>query len=236
MPSRSPLKYREQIIAPDVADALELLVSSDPAGPDLPKAYRRINVVDKLIQIAHTEDDGTIAEITPIARRSLGDVFFNRLSNTGVFQAGYKRYEKRSENPVVPVTEFFFRIVFGNGDVSDSLDAMSDHEIKLSMPKRPHTAREEDGITPILDTEGEEVVAGDVAGVVIFPPGTQAKLLRAWLERRAHVTTGLMTTTIDAIEHARPDTKSVADLRETARPIAGAMHRALPRRKPPSGE
>jgi hypothetical protein len=227
------LRYRETVLSSDVADAIERL--TDGELPLLPRALQRSDLVRTLIEMAHLNEDGTVDEITPIARRALGDQFNNRLTNTGVFQAGYKHYEKRKSNPVVPVTDFFFRIVFGNtsSNIEECLDAMSDHEIRHSLPKRPNIAKQEDGRTPILDTVGDEVIAGDVAGIVIFPPNMQAKLLRAWLKRRANVATGQLSGTVNAISHARPATVAVEELKERTEPVAGAMRRALPRPRSP---
>jgi hypothetical protein len=229
MSEHRSLRFREQVMSFDVADAIERIMRE----MELPQALRREDVVRVLIDMAHLNEDDTVGEITPMARRAFSDQFTNRLTNTGVFQAGYKRYEKRTTNPVVPVTDFFFRIVYSNSgdDVTDCLENMSDHEIRYSLPKRPNVVRADDGVTAVLDAQGDEVIAGDVAGIVIFPPNMQAKLLRAWLQRRANVASGQLTTTVDAISHARPETVAVEELKEATTPVAGAMRRALPRPK-----
>jgi hypothetical protein len=225
-----PLRERENVLASDVADAIEMLIARDLlSGLGLPTAIKRSDVVDMLIEIAHTDDDGTVVQIFPMHRRALGDVYHNRLTNTGVFQAGYKRYERRSSNPVCPVTDFFFKVVFANGVVADCLDAMSDHEIKQSLPKRTSIAREEDGTTLITDGDGTVVQAGEVAGVVVFPPNMQARLLAYWLERRTKGTVGSMQKTTLAIEHARPGTAAIEHLKESTRGVPSAMRQALPK-------
>jgi hypothetical protein len=228
MTEHRPLRERKSLLSSDVADAIETLVATY-GQPGLPKALKLSNVVDCLIEIAHTDDDGAVQQIFPMLRQALTELYTNRLINSSVFQAGYKRYEKRSSNPVCPVTTFFFKVVFSNGDVADCLDAMSDLEIKHSLPKRVSVAMEEDGVTPILGSEGEVVNAGEIAGVVVFPPGTRATMLAAWLHRRANITKGLMQSTVDSIEHARPDTTSVERLKESARGVSGDLRRALPK-------
>jgi hypothetical protein len=63
--------------------------------------------------LAHIDEEGVSSHITVMARRSMGDQFQNRLLNTAVFYSGYKRYEKESKFPVVPVGSYFFKIVCG---------------------------------------------------------------------------------------------------------------------------
>jgi hypothetical protein len=118
-----------------------------------------------------------------------------------------------------------------NGEILAALEQMSDHEIYLSLPKPIGMAKEEDRRTPILDAQGDIVVAGDVAGIVVFPPNIQDRMLRAWLQRRAATASGQLSKTVDAITHARPATSLVEDLQQKARPLPGAMRRALPRPK-----
>ena len=227
--NRRPLRERESILSSDVSDALEQLVAQN--GGALPVAFDKNDVVEKLIEIANTGDDGIVNEPLPIARRALQEQFRNRLSNTAVFQAGYKRYEGNSELPVVPVTEFFFKHVYEGGDTADCLDGMSDHEITQSLPKRASFARVKDKETGLLEyvrnESGEMLTYGELAGVIIFPQGMVSNLLRAWLDRRAKAAAGLFNNTVERLEHARPGGVAVENLK--AHKLESAMRQALPR-------
>jgi len=101
---RRPLRDRDQPLSSDVAEAIYRLVGN---GNDLPIALTKINIVEKLIDIAHEAKNGE--QLVPIraAKRAMQDGWYNRLSNTAVFQSGYKHYEGLDEYghfPVVPVT------------------------------------------------------------------------------------------------------------------------------------
>ena len=234
MSMHRPLRKRANILSHDVADAIEQLIGQQLSL--LPQAYTKQQIIDQLIIIAHTEEDGTVGEITPISRRTMTDQFYNRLTNTAIFQAGYKRYEERSRLPVVPVTDFFFRIVCGNGDdCVTALDAMTDLELRQSLPKRSSAGRKsedmEGNIEYHRDESGLILVFGELAGIVVIPADAQSNLLRAWLRRLSHVSTGNIQRTVERIEHARPDNTATTQLQEQVRPLSGAMSRALPRPK-----
>jgi hypothetical protein len=229
------LRDRENVLSYDVAEALVKLVGAELTS--FPRALRIDDVVGKLVEMAHTIEDGSVTEITAMARRSMTDVFYNRLRNTAVFQTGYKNYEKALCFPVVPVCDFFFKIVYGDdGDLGEILANMTSLEMKQSLPKRVSRA------TTRLDTDGKAVEwakdedgtlikFGDICGVIVFAPNSSAELLRMWLGRRASVAGGILQQTVSSIEHARPDSDSVDTLKEAIRPLPGAMSRALPRPK-----
>ena len=232
MNQHRPLRRRGNILAHDVAEAISRLV-----GPDdrmLPEAFNKHAIVGKLIEIAHELDDGTIDEITPIVRSTMAEKFYNVLTNTATFQAGYKRYERNSKFPVVPVTDFFFKTVYSEGECASILDAMTDLEIRQSLPKRPSRGRQAnpDGEIEYMHGEdGEILVFGELAGIVVFPVNMQSNLMRAWLQRLAKISSRSIQSTVQRIEYARPETLSTAALKESIEPIAGAMARALPRPK-----
>lgn len=232
-----PLCERTNIINLDVAKAISDLVGSDST---LPIAIGMDSIVERLVELAHIDEDGVSSHITAMARRTMGDQFQNRLLNTAVFYSGYKRYEKESRFPVVPVTSYFFKIVYGDAaraqgaDTLDMLDAMTDVDIKQSLPKRSGYAkamnangeydrlRDEDG-APIYHT-------GELSGIVVFPNGSNCGLLVAWLGRIRGTTVGLANAVVDKIEHARPEeTESVARLREHMGQLKPLLQRALPR-------
>ena len=137
MNTRNPLIEREAVLSSDVADAIERLV--ERRNTELPLPIDKAAVIVELIQLAHIEADGTLLPISKIVRRALAHDFTNRLTNSSLFSAGYQHYEKRSALPVVPVTEFFFKVVWSNGEdpsFAARLDAMPDFEIGQSLPKR----------------------------------------------------------------------------------------------------
>jgi hypothetical protein len=229
----SPLRDRERPLSSDVADALQQLIwqTDDRLREPLPRAFGIADIVSTLVEIAHAEDDGTIGYIAPIVRRSLTDMFTNRLINSSVFQAGYKQFEKRTGLPIVPITDFFFKNEMGAKSVADMLETLSEYEIKQSLPKRPHAMRDRDSREIMRDDDGDTIDSGSIAGIVVFPQNAHHNLLRSWLMRRANAANGQLRSAVSALEHARPDTQSVAALKDAADSIKPALSRALPRPK-----
>ena len=68
-----------RILSADVADAIEALVGL-PERRTLPVAFDQNAIVQKLVEIAHTDEDGIVHEQTAIAARSMTETFLNRLS------------------------------------------------------------------------------------------------------------------------------------------------------------
>ena len=68
-----------RILSADVADAIEALVGP-PERRSLPVVFDKNAVVQKLIKIARTDEDGIVHEQTAIAARSMTETFLNRLS------------------------------------------------------------------------------------------------------------------------------------------------------------
>ena len=62
-----------------MADAIEALVGP-PERRSLPVAFVKNAIVQKLVEIAHTDEDGIVHEQTAIAARSMTETFLNRLS------------------------------------------------------------------------------------------------------------------------------------------------------------
>ncbi len=226
MIAHRPLRDREGILSSDVADAIEMLVGP-PNARSLPVAFTKDKIVQQLVRIAHTDDEGIVHEPLRIVARSMTETFRNRLTNTAVFQTGYKRFEKRSDLPVVPVTDFFFRVVYADGDTAGALDGMTSMEIRQSLPKR--LSRVADGDDYMRNANGEIAVFGELAGIIVYPANSMDALLRAWLERLVNKTAGSLRRTVGSIEHARPETVATARLKETAAPLGGAMRKALPK-------
>lgn len=197
--NRAPLRDREQPISSDVADALTQLVRVDqPSGLLLPVAYTKHEVIERLIIIASTQADGTVITAARAYNRALYDLYANRLTNSIVFQSGYKRYEAVSEKAVVPVTEFFFRHVL-SGDIADALAAMTSFDILHALPKRTSTpVRQESDTAPAT----VYVQSGEIAGVVIFPKGFKSDLLKSWLTRRVRNSLGSIKGASTAVGHA----------------------------------
>jgi hypothetical protein len=59
--------------------AIEALVGP-PERRSLPAAFDKNAIVQKLVEIAHTDEDGIVHEQTAIAARSMTETFLNRLS------------------------------------------------------------------------------------------------------------------------------------------------------------
>ena len=229
---RKPLRERELLLSSDVADAIERLVNH--SGMALPLPINKEKVIHELIQLVHLQSNGAIAPIGKMVRRALAQGFANQLTNSSVFAAGYQHYEKRAQLPVIPVTEFFFKVVFTNGDdVAMDLEAMSDYEIRQSLPKRRSPIRSDvaAGGELLRDDDGDVLHSGSIAGVIVFPPHNRSRLLRTWLERRANVASGQMTAVVDNLGHARPDATAVEHLREHVQTVRPSLRRALPQPK-----
>jgi hypothetical protein len=230
---RRPLRDREHPLSDDVADAINRLAGIDPAT--LPVAMNKADVVDQLIVIAHEDGDGTIAMPRPAAKKAMQSAWMNRLSNSAVFQSGYKHFESLAEYgnfPVVPVTDYFFTVVLGekNGDLVAVLDGMSDFEVQNSLPKRRTRVRiegKEDEF--VRDADDNIAQFGELAGVIVFPPDSKAKLMIRWLERQTNVAMGSMNHVTDALGHARPKAVAIDTLRTAVTGIHPVISRALPR-------
>lgn len=223
------------LLAHDIAQAITELVGRT----ELPLAFTREQVVDQLLIIVETDDEGLRHKLENGIREAVREKFENRIINSSLFQAGYKHYEKDSENPVVPVTKYFFTSVYHSG--TNAIDAMTNFDMQHSLPKRTSNARGRD-----LET-GEEIAndavidSGPIAGIIIFPPnygarrkdGENPALLQKWLERGVRVTEGANTHIANRLAYARPNTTSAATARDTAKTIGSGLRRALPKLPPP---
>lgn len=219
--SRTPLRNREQPISSDVADALFQLLRRDQPEGLLPVAYSKSEVVERLIVIANTLPDGNVTTLARAHYRALYDLYANRLTNSIVFQSGYKRYEAAAEKAVVPVTEFFFHHVLTN-DVVSSLSEMTEFDIVHSLPKRTSTpVKQEEGIPPMV-----YVQSGEIAGVIIFPKGFKSDLLRYWLERRVRNSLGGVKGATTAVVHASIE-RTGKRLERSRTRLADEMNRAV---------
>src|SRR5262245_58967221 len=106
---------------------------------------------------------------------------------------------------------------------------MSDFEIIQSLPKRPTAMRGREDGDYVRDDDGQLLRSGSIAGVVVFPPETSFALLRAWLERRGKVATGSVASIVSSLEHARPNSERVSNLRAQAAAVGKGITKALPR-------
>lgn len=234
---RTPLCERTNIINYDVAGAIKDLVGEDGT---LPIAIGIDAIVERLVERAHIDQDGVSSHITAMARRSMGDQFHNRLLNTAVLYSGYKRYEKETRFPVVPVSPYFFKIVYGDAapnqgaETLDMLDAMSDVDIKSSLPRRrgyTNAMKPNGEYDRVRDDEGAPIYhTGEIAGLVVFPNGSNCGLLVSWLSRIKTTAIGLNAAAVTKIENARPEaTESVARLKEHMGQLRPLYQKALPR-------
>ena len=233
--TRRPLRMRKHPIAPDISDAITQIV--DRLDNDLPIAITKTMVIEELIAIVHTDDAGNTFDPSPITYDALFERFKNRLTNSASFQTGYKHYENVSANPVIPVTDYFFANVFADGSVADALDAMSDFEVLQSLPKRKGRVADEDADDFMRDENGELLLFGELAGIVVCPPGIQIKLQTAWMKRRANMFVGSGKSVTASIGKARPGVEAVQELQAKVSDVEETVIRALPKLPPePSQE
>jgi hypothetical protein len=222
------LYHRAKPIAFDVAEAITSICVADSVG--LPLAIERERVAKELVRLANTNDDKEVIELSASTERLVEDNFKHVLATSGVFQAGYKQYEKNSGNQIVPVTEFFFKVVYDDGS-RDLLLNLEDFQIEQSLPRRQWQPYDENDNPLEIDGDRVLLVSGKIAGVVVYPNGMRANLLTAWLHRLMTFSVGHGKGFVRRVENARPDTEAVGALRETTNEYSRNARLALPRKK-----
>src|SRR5438046_883153 len=99
-----PLCHRLRPMGFDVADAIDAIVKADGQGP--PIGITREQVAGELARIATTYPE--THEVAPLSLRlALENFFSNELKTSSVFQSGYEVYVERTNNRVVPTTDYF---------------------------------------------------------------------------------------------------------------------------------
>jgi hypothetical protein len=235
--ARHPLSERERPISSDIALAIHQIIGSDEAA--LPIAIMKYEIVEKLIDIAHMSEDGLPDRVPiPAAKKAMFDSWNNLLSTSSIFQSGYKHYEATpffGSFPVVPVTDYFFRVICGDSAVCDVLDGMSEFEITQSLPKRRNRVRVENGEGDDFerDDNGEVIQFGLLAGIVVFPPKSDCMLLDRWLRRLSNVVLGNAYRAVKSIGHSWPDRPAVAKLENMVGGLKPLLSQSLPRSKGP---
>ena len=233
---RSPLSKRERPIASDVALAIYKLVGGVETA--LPIAITKAQVVEQLVEMAHTDEDGNINVPIPAARRALMRDWINLLSNTSTFQSGYKHFEANAAYgnfPVVPATDYFFSIVWADGSVADALNGMSEFEIQQSLPKRRGRVKAEDGRAEefLRNADGEVITFGELAGIVVFPRKSDCLLLDRWYRQLSSLTLGQAARTAASISYGHPNRAAVGRLEAAVDGLKPTLNRALPKPKEP---
>jgi hypothetical protein len=226
-PHRS-LYHRSKPIAFDVAEAITAICTADTAG--MPLAIEREQIARELVRIANTNDAKEVIELSASTEKLVEDNFKHVLATSGVFQAGYKHYEKNTGHQIVPVTEFFFKVVYDDGS-RELLLNLEDFQIEQSLPRRQWQPYDEND-NP-LQIEGDRVllVSGKIAGIVVYPNGMRANLLTAWLQRLMTFSVGQGRSFVRRVENARPEAEAVEALRETTNEYSRNARLALPRKK-----
>ena len=234
----SSLFHREVPRGPDVALAIETLVL---ANGELPQAISKEDVLAQLMIMQATNDEGEIVEQPAAALRYVKAAFWNTLTESTVFQSGYERYESGSNNPVVPITEYFFRYIFNDEDMRECLSSMRPIEIMQSLPKRPSVPLDADARV-IRQDEGEdgEIIpaqkVGKVAGIIVFKPkDTSSSILAEWIRRKRNMVFGGFEKLTDNLEHIRGDEAAVESLRSSTRDLKRETRRLSPRGPRTSG-
>jgi hypothetical protein len=227
-----PLSKRERPLSSDVADAIEGLV---PDVTQLPIALDQDEIVEQLVVLAQTDETGAFVPLPRIAKVSLSKTFKNVVANGYSLQAGYKHYERRTENLVVPVLGFFFTYLYTpDTDLHECLVNMDPFAVNQSLP-RPSHHRVKDKVDnneiPKRGENGEVITAGTLEGIVIVPANSNYLLATVWLERLAKATCGQLESIVDRIGYATPDRVDVVRLQEQRRPIRSSIQRALPKPK-----
>jgi hypothetical protein len=216
--NRKPLSQRSKVLGPDVADAIEAIVERDGTG--LPMAIEKDDLVPELIRLACSDESGEVNEPTRMAVRLMAEEFRSRLADGRLFVSGYQHYHRRSKNPVVPVTNYFFNNVYEEGDNRAYLDAMTPNEVMHSLPKRPTQMRDAETEAKIFDEEGNVAHSGKVAGVVVFPQGQASPLVLAWMDRRFGQANGTTEAALTYHEEVRPGARIT---NENLRQAAGTV-------------
>jgi hypothetical protein len=230
------LFYREVPRGEDVAAAIRTIVAV--AGGQLPLAISKLHVLAELMVMSATKEDGEVIEQSASAKKFVEMNYWNTLTESSIFQSGYERYEDDSGNPVVPVTEYFFRYIHTD-DTRACLDTMRQFEIQQSLPKRPSVPLDANQQVIHTENEGSRAPAGKVgkiAGVVIYKPrDADARLLFAWLDRKRNVAIGQVNSVIDNLGHTHGE-RAVLALRSSSRRFQAGTERVLPGPAASTGE
>jgi hypothetical protein len=208
-----------------IREAFGLLVTPHLESDDgWPLAFSIDDIVEKLVEMAHTDEEGIVSRPAPIVRRTMKADFTNQLTNRSIFQIGYREYELKSSLPFIPVTKFFFA---NPVQINEEID---EYVVKQSLPKKPHMAKRDSDGDYLTDDSGAIVISGEVAGVIVFQPNCPPNaILRAWALRRAKSASGSMASTVRLLDHARPGIAAVKDLEQQVKNLRPAITKALPR-------
>jgi hypothetical protein len=230
MQHHTPLSKREGPLSSDIADAVEELVSD---AATLPVALSKEDIINRLMRIASRDDNGMELPVSSIHRRAVFDLFHNRLTNTIILQSGYKRYESTATPPIVivPVTEYFFKFVVNTIGTFD-FAAMTTFDTGHSLPRRPQIAKHESGEQrgePRRDENNEIVQYGEIAGIIVFPSGSEQPLLRTWLKRRVNNIIATTAKVTNQIQAARSD-KNIDRTKRVAADLAWQLREGIPGR------
>lgn len=209
---RMSLYYREKLLGSDIKEGFERLVAED--GSNLPLAVSKKEIVNQLMIMSAIDRDGLHHPRNVRDQKTGAERFATDMQTTSVFMAGAELYETATKRPMIPVSDYFFNHVYGNGDTRACLDAMSETEIANSLPRRTALPQMFDveknkKVPQVLarrPSDGEQVLttpSGRIAGVVIFPPGEVGTtgLVAAWAARRESLTHGTMDRFVDFVEH-----------------------------------
>lgn len=224
--NRNPLFKRTKLMGLDIVDALSNLVK---AGGSLPLAVTKAQVTNELVNIACTRESNGIVQVLDLpaaAEKFMFDNFLNSLMTSTVFSSGYAKFEEVTKFPVVPVTSYFFNHVYDD-EARDCLDAMTNVDIRQSLPKRPSVPVDNDGV-PIESDNGDAAFSGWTAGVVIFPRNSKARLMKAWHGRVAAMAIGHNNGMMGRIEHAHPNDGRVPVLEEKVTTANKGIRRLAP--------
>jgi hypothetical protein len=228
MNDRRSLFHRAIPMSIDVAEAIGNLVAGDSSG--LPLALTIEQITAELVRM-HTIDDDGDAVILPVASLSaVSEKFAGYLMTSAVFKSGYKTYESTTRNQVVPVTAFFFKVVYTD-EARDCLDMVDEYTIMKSLPGRPSQITDANG-NPL--EEDEYTRSGKTAGVAIFPmdhrlSGQAPKLIGSWLQRGVAITVGANDAVTNRLENAASTSARIARLKESSRTVNRDMRAALPK-------
>jgi hypothetical protein len=228
--SRQSLYYRHKVFATDIADAINAIVSR--AGKDAPTALTKDQVASELIRLANTDDDGVMMKLSTTSEELTRNRFHAVLNETAIFQLGYIFYsddDKFGRRPVTPITKFFFEHVYDQYAL-DCLGAMTDVEIRQSLPKRPSVPVDGDG-SPLCADD----FSGCVVGILVDPQGQGSYLHHAWLERQASIALGSLKKLSQRIERMEPNNDRIEDLNSAGAVLRRHVQLALPARSKTNG-
>lgn len=98
----------------------------------------------------------------------------SELRENGLLKAGCERYARQSTKPFTLVTQFFLDYIGEDNDLADSLEEMTEEEVKRALPAKPFFHVDKNGVV-----DRSIMYAGEHQGAVIAETGSRFRIILA---------------------------------------------------------